>query len=172
MKKLLLFTILPIILSGCYSAETSSNYNHGFTWANSQSKPIYLSFKDTKQTPFYFLLSRDSLEQDYKLAVRWQSRRKGDILFKGHDTTLKFLVNNSKILTFKPIRRPKIVAYNLNSRGHEEEGVFSLTADEFIDIAYAKAVTVEITGRHNTVVGIFSRRNTMKAFRDFAENSH
>ena len=38
-------------------------------------------------------------------------------------------------------------------------------------IAYAKDVTVELTGRRNTVMGVFSRRNTIKAFRDFAETS-
>ena len=172
MKKITLFVTLIIALSGCYAIETTSSYNREFTWARSSSKPIYLSFKDTKSTPFYFLLSRDSKEKDYKLAVRWHSPTKGDLLFKGYDTTLKFLVDHSKILTFRPIKRPRIVAYNINSRGHEEEGVFSLSMDEFTEIAYAKSITAEITGRHNTVVGTFTRRNTIKAFREFAESSY
>ncbi len=172
MKKIFLLILPIIMLAGCYSAETTSSYNRGFTWAKSESKPIYLSFKDTKSTPFYFLLSRDTKEQGYRLAVRWHSRKKGDMLFNSYDTTLKFLVDRSKILTFRPVKRPRVVAYNLNSRGHEEEGVFHLTSEEFMEIAYAKSVTAEITGRYNTVVGEFSRRNTIKAFREFAEHSH
>jgi hypothetical protein len=104
--------------------------------------------------------------------VRWKSPRKGDLLFNGFATTLKFLVNNETIYTYTPIKRPKIVAYDLNSRGHEEEAVFSIGREEFIKIAYAKSVNAELTGRRNTMIGVFSRRNTIRAFREFAENSH
>lgn len=172
MKNLFLLIAISFVLSGCYSIGTSNNYNSDFTWGKSRSKPIYLSFKDTKSTPFYFMLSRDSKKQDYELAVRWTSNKKGDVLFNSYDTTLKFLVDKAKIFTFAPVKRPKIVSFNLNSRGHEEEAIFSLSSEEFMEIAYAKSVTVELTGRRNTVIGIFSRRNTIKAFRDFAETSH
>ncbi|GAB4164252.1 MAG: hypothetical protein Tsb006_3810 [Rickettsiaceae bacterium] len=161
-----------LALSGCYAVETTSRYNSSFTWAKSQSKPIYLSFRDTKSTPFYFLLSKDSKQNDYKLTVRWRNSKAGDILFNGFDTTLKFLVNQSRIFTFKPISRPKIVAYNINSRSHEEEGIFAISPEQFKTIANAKNVTVEITGRNNTVSATFNNRNTFRAFRDFAETSH
>ncbi len=172
MHKFICFLVISLALSGCYSIETSSSYNRGFTWARSHSKPIYLSFRDTKTTPFYFLLNRDSKQKDYKLVVRWRNSKKGDILYNGLDTTLKFLVDQSKIFTFKPILRPKVVAYNLNSRTHEEEGIFSIGEEEFRAITYAKSVTVELTGRYNTVVGIFNRRNTFKAFKEFIETSY
>ena len=64
MKNLFLLIAISFVLSGCYSIGTSNNYNSDFTWGKSRSKPIYLSFKDTKSTPFYFLLSRDSKKQD------------------------------------------------------------------------------------------------------------
>jgi hypothetical protein len=118
------------------------------------------------------MLSRDSKKQDYELAVRWTTKKKGNVLFIGYDTTLKFLIDKAQILTFAPIKRPKIVSFNLNSKGSEEEAIFSLSSEEFMKIAYAKSVTVELTGRNNTVVGTFSRRNTIKAFRDFAETSY
>ncbi len=172
MNKFVGFIIILLMLSGCYAIGTSSSYNSGFTWARSQSKPVYLSFADTKTTPFYFLLNRDSKQKDYKLTVRWSNSKKGDILYNGFDTTLKFLVDKLKILTFKPILRPKVVAYNINSRTHEEEGVFSISEEEFRAITYAKSVTVELTGRHNTVIGTFNRRNTFKAFKEFIETSY
>lgn len=172
LRSILLFIIIATSFCGCYPVETNNSYNYNFTWAQSSSKPIYLSFRDTKGTSFYFFLSRDSLDQDYKLRVRWKSMRKGDILFNGLNTTLKFLVNHERLLTLQPIARPKIVAYDLNSSGHEEEGIFSLKPEEFAQIAYAKNVTVELTGRNNSVMGTFNRRNTLKGFQDFAKNSH
>ena len=57
------------------------------------------------------MLKRDSKEMDYKLVVRWKSPRKGDLLFNGLDTTLKFLINNEQILTYKPIKRPQTLLY-------------------------------------------------------------
>ena len=172
MKNLIVLIALSLILSGCYSAETTSTYNQSFTWGRSSSQPIYLSFKKAKSTPFYFMLKRDSKETDYKLIVRWKSARKGDLLFNGLNTTLKFLVNNEKILTYKPIKKTRIVEYNLNIGGHEEEAIFSIGSDYFMMIAYAKSVSAELVGRYNTEIGYVTRRNTIRAFREFAENSH
>ena len=172
MKYFVQFAVLSLVLTGCYSVETSSTYNQGFTWGRSNSKPVYLTFEKAKELPFYFLLNRDSKQVDYKLIVRWKSPRKGDLLFNGFETTLKFLIDNEKILTYKPIKRPRVVAYDLNSRGHEEEATFSINREDFIKIAYAKSVSAELSGRYNTSIGYFSRRNTIRAFREFAENSH
>ena len=172
MKYFVQFAFLSLILTGCYSVETTSTYNHSFTWGRSSSKPVYLMFKKAKELPFYFMLNRNSKEVDYKLIVRWKSPRKGNLLFNGLETTLKFFIDNEKILTYRPIKRPRVVAYDLNSRGHEEEATFSINREEFMEIAYAKSVSVELSGRHNTSVGYFSRRNTIRAFREFAENSH
>lgn len=172
MKYLIPFAFLSLMLTACYSAETTSTYNFGFTWGRSESKPIYLMFKKKGELPFYFMLNRDSKEVDYRLIVRWKSPKKGDLLFNGFKTTLKFLVDNEKIFSYKPVIRPRVVAYNLNSRGHEEEAIFSINREEFMKIAYAKSVSVELLGRNNTSIGYFSRRNTLKAFREFAENSH
>lgn len=161
-----------LVLSGCYPSETHSHYNKDLTWAHSESKPIYLSFKKAKDTSFYFLLSRDTNRDDYKLRIRWSGSKKSDPLFNGYNSTLKFLIDNEKILTFNPVKKPKIVAYNINSSGREEEGIFSLTRDEFYAIAYSKEVVVELSGRNKIVTGYFNRRNSIKAFREFAENSH
>ncbi len=171
MTRFLVFVLL-FILSGCYSVETSSTHDREFSWGRSHSKPIYLSFKDTKTTPFYFMLSRDSKESDYKLLVRWKNSRKGDKLFNGYDTTLKFLVDKVKIYTFKPSVRPKIMSYNFNSTTHEEEGIFSISEEVFRESTYAKTVSVELNGRYNTVMADFNKRNTFKAFKEFLEKSY
>lgn len=164
--------ILLILLGGCYSVRTNNDYNKDFTFAHSQSEPIYLSFKDTKNAPYYFILSRDSNQKDYKLRVRWCSNKKNDLLFNGYESTIKFLIDRQKIMRFKPIRRPKLIALDLNNNGHEEEATFSLSIDEFFTLAYAKSVDVELTGRYHTVTAYFNQRNTLKAFQNFAENSH
>lgn len=172
MKNITTFFIALFLLSGCYSVETQNTYNKKFTWAKSTSKPIYLSFPDTKSSPFYFLLGRNTSEDGYKLYVRWKNPHTGESLFNGKESTLKFLVNNAKVITVRPIKRPKVVAYNINHIGQEEEALFVLSSEEFREIAYAHNVKAELTGRYFAVTGVFSSRNTLKAFRDFAENSH
>jgi hypothetical protein len=172
MNKFISFLIVLVMLSGCYSVNTSSSHNDEFTWGRSHSKPIYLSFADTKAVPFYFLLNRDSKQKDYKLIIRWRNAKKGDPLFNGSETTLKFLIDQSKILTFKPVSLPKVVAYDINSRTHEEEAIFSISEEEFRAITYAKSVTIELAGRRHTVMGTFNRRNTFKGFKDFIETSY
>lgn len=171
-NKFLLVVFASTVLSSCYSIETSSRYNKNLTWAHSESKPIYLTFEKTKDSTFYFLLSRDTNRDDYGLRVRWRGSKKSDVLFNGYDSTLKVLIDNEKILSFNPVKKPRIVAYNINSNAREEEAVFSLTRDEIYTIAYAKDVAVELTGRYKTVNGYFNRRNTFKAFREFVESSH
>lgn len=157
------------IISGCYQVQMNPRYNSNLTWARFDSSPVHLSFQDTKTTPFYFLLGRDSNNNKYRIRVIWYSPTTGDILFNGYGTTLKFLVNNEKIMSFAPVSRPKIVAYDINSYGHEEEAIFLLTRDEFFEIAFAQDVQVELNGRNNTVLASFNRRNTFRAFRKFAE---
>jgi hypothetical protein len=171
MQKIFFFFTLSIILVSCYSVETSSVYNNDFTWAKTQSKPIYLSFKDTRTTPFYFLLSNNTKQKDYRITVRWNNAKQNDVLFNGYDTTLKFLVDHSNIITLKPISRPKIVAYNINSHTREEEGIFALSKEQLEEICNAKSVTVELTGRNNTVSAAFNYRNTFRAFKEFYRNS-
>lgn len=42
-------------------------------------------------------------------------------------STLRFLVNGEKIILLTPINYPKIVAYNIENRGHVEEADFVLS---------------------------------------------
>jgi hypothetical protein len=172
MKKAALFCVILIALCSCYSVETTNVYNKDMTMAKSVSKPIYLTFADNKNASFYFLLSRDTKFLNYQLHVRWRSPERDNMIFNDKQSTLKFLVNGADILTFHPVKRPKVVSYNLDKKGHEEEGIFFLSESEMRKIAYAKNVSVELTGKHITVNARFNNRNTTKAFRDFVENSH
>jgi hypothetical protein len=172
MKKATLFVLILLGLCACSEVETTNVYNRNLTMARSTSKPIYLSFSDNKNASFYFLLSRDTKFKDYQLHVRWHSPQRGELVFNDTASTLKFFVDGTKILTFHPVKRPRIVAYNLDKKGHEEEGIFLLSEEELRQIAYSKNVTAELTGKYVTVTGKFNRHNTMKAFRNFMENSH
>jgi hypothetical protein len=172
MKYLIFFTIIFITMTGCYPSGTTSTYNQEFTWGRSSSKPIYLSFKRSREIPFYFVLNRDSREFDYHIIVRWISPKKGELLFNGMDTTLKFLIDREQILSYKPINRPRIVCYNLDYGAHEEEAIFSVNPQEFMKIAYAESVSVELLGRNNISIGYFSKLNTIKSFKEFAETSY
>ena len=164
-----LFASVLQLMSGCYQFEKKNNYNSDLTWASFDSNPVHLTFHNTKNTPFYFLLNRDSDSENYRVKVIWRSPTRGDILFNGYASTLKFLINKQKIISFKPIKRPQTISYDINSNGHEEEAIFLLTKDEFFEIAFAHDVQVELNGRNNTVLACFNRRNTFRAFRNFTE---
>lgn len=159
-----------MLVSGCFAVNTTTVYNKSLTRANSESKPIYLGFYDNKHASFYFILKHKALAKEYFLRVRWISHNK-DQLFDPSKTSIKFLVNNLEIITLHPIRTPKVVAYDLESKGHEEEAIFSLTYDQLSTIANAKSVEVELTGKYLIVLGHFNRIHTFKAFRNFLNES-
>lgn len=169
--KAILLSVLVLVVSGCYPVETMNSFSDDISFAESESKPVYLSFRDNKKASYYFLLSKDSENPNYRITVRWKNPKKSQLLFDGLRTTMKFLVNREKIYRFHPIKNTRVIAYNMNTRGQEEEGVFELPEEVFREIAYAKAVQVELSGRKKTVIGEFNRLNTMKAFRNFYEES-
>lgn len=160
-----------LLISGCYPVETDSSFNDDYNFAEFRSEPVYLSFRENKDNPYYFLLGKDSDSGNFRITVRWKSRSKGTLLFDGERTSLKFLVDRKKIYQYHPIAKTKVVVYDINIGGHEEEAVFELSEDVFREIAFAQYVTVELKGRSKTVIGEFNRWNTKKAFRDFYQNS-
>ncbi len=174
MQKLnsLFFLIIISLLSGCYPVDTVSLFDDNIDYAESHSRPIYLTFRDNKDSSFYFLLSKESEESYYKLIVRWQNPNKSDLLFDGERTSLKFMVDRQNVYSFHPVKKTKVVSYDINSGGKEEEGVFEIPHAVFREIAYAKYISVQLKGRAKTVIGEFNRLNTKKAFRDFYENSY
>ena len=163
--------MLVTALAGCYPIDTESTFSDDYNFAESKSRPVYLTFRDNKDASFYFLLSKESDTTDFRITVRWKNRNKGTLLFDGQRTTLKFLVDREKIYQYHPVMKTKIVSYNLNISGHEEEGVFEVPEEVFREIAYARHISVELKGRRKTVFGEFNRLNTKKAFRDFYEKS-
>lgn len=164
-----IFILFPL-LAGCYPIYTDSIY-HDDEFAEYKSEPVYLSFRDNKDASYYFLLSKDSDSDNFRIIVRWKNKNKSTLLFDGERTTLTFLVDRQKIYKYHPAMKTKIVMYDINVNGHEEEAVFDIPNDIFRQIAYAKYVTVELKGRSKTVIGEFNRLNTHKAFRDFYQNS-
>lgn len=168
MKNSFLIVSIIIALSGCYSIETKTVYNKSLTQGESSSKPIYLSFADNKKSSFHFLLKHAVASDEYLLHTMWDSPSK-ELLFDGKESTLKFLVDRSSIIELKPIRMPKIISYNIETKGHREEAVFLLTEDQIRSLANARNVLVELTGKYIVVEAKFNRFTTYKAFKDFVK---
>ena len=158
-------SVVLLCLSGC-AIETTTTYNKSLTSGYSTSEPIYLGFHDNKNASFYFLLKHKAPSSEYLLYVRWNSPDH-EIIFNGTKSTIRFLLDHSNVITLQPVKPPKIMAYNIENKGHIEEAVFNLTADQLQLLASAKKVEVELTGRYITVVGTFNRMHTSKAFKNF-----
>ena len=173
MYKIAILLVL-VALSGCKQAsKVPSSYNREFTYTHSQSQPIHLKIRNpqSKKIPFYFLLSSNSKTQDYKLTIRWKSPSK-KLLFNGYDSTVTFFIDQSEFITLKPISIPTIISYNMNSLGHTEEGVFLLTQEDFLKIISAKSsVSVELSGRDHIAYGEFNKTDTMRGFKNFADQN-
>ena len=170
--KILFFLLALTLISGCYPIDTVSIFDDNIDYAESYSRPIYLTFRDNKNSSFYFVLNKESEDPHYTLIVKWKNPNKSDLLFDGERTSLKFMVDRKNVYTFHPVRKTKVVAYDINSGGKEEEGMFEIPHDVFRKIAYAKYVSVQLKGRSKAVIGEFNRFNTKKAFRDFYEKSY
>ncbi|MFK7973316.1 MAG: hypothetical protein AB8B66_00405 [Rickettsiaceae bacterium] len=164
--------VLTIMLFGCYPVETHTNYSHDFAIAKSKSNPIHLSFRNNTALSFYFLLSRNSQKEGYKIAVRYNSNAKNGLrLSSANDITLKFLVNKSQILTFKSSVKPRVISYNINAANKEIECIFAVSAADLDTLAYAHHVDAEISSVQFITQGSFNRIHTFAAFKDFIKNS-
>lgn len=161
--------VLASCLSGCYPIETTTLYNKNWTQAYSSSEPIYLSYANNQPASFHFKLKRHAPAKEYLLYVYWDSPD-NDILFNGTKSTIKFLVDGVDIIMLQPIKEPKIIAYNLETKGHQEEAIFKLTEAELRALADARRVAIELTGKYITVIGRFNKIYTTKAFRHFVNN--
>lgn len=162
--------IVTFLISGCYPIETTTTHNKAWSDGNSTSEPIYLNFRDNKKSSFHFYLSHRLSSEDYMLRVRWNTIN-DDLIYNGLDTTMKFLIDGAEIITLSPVISPKIVAYNIETRGHQEDATFKLTYLQLKKLAYAKEVEVELSGKYITVIGQFNKRHTFKAFRNFINNT-
>jgi hypothetical protein len=91
-------------------------------------------------------------------------------LFNGTKSTIKFLINGFDIIMLQPIKEPKIIAYNLETKGHQEEAIFRLTPEQLSSLAYARSVEAELSGKYIAVIGRFNKIHTTKAFRNFVNN--
>lgn len=168
------FLGLILLLSSCKSIGTETTYNKKMTRGVSVSKPIYLSFngKNAKTDPtFFFLLEKKQTNHEcIYLKVRWYSPYK-EKQFKGTESTLAFLINESSILTLHPIKKPRIIGYNIDKGGFEEEAIYTLTNDQLRDIAYAKNVSVELTGKYKIMTARLTKYHSFQAIKNFIENS-
>lgn len=162
--------LLLTSLSSCFPIDTNTVYNKNWTGASSGSEPIYLSFQNSKSASYYFTLKHVANSNNYILTVRWNSKD-SDLLFNGVKSTLKFFVNKRDIFSVQPIKIPKTIGYNLETKGHQEEAIFILNYDQISALANAKTVEVELTGRYIIVTSYFNKFHTFKAFRNFLQSA-
>jgi len=161
--------ILALVLSSCFAIETTRTYNKSMTKGKSSSEPIYLSFVDSKNAIFYFLLERDMLSSEYILKVRWVSPD-GTLQCKGTETSLSFFINNERLISLLPTKAPKIAAYRIDDSGLEEEICYLITKEQLDAIAHAKSASVELAGKYRIVVGKLNKFHSFRAMKDFLKN--
>jgi hypothetical protein len=166
---LLVCVVLMVGISGCFPIETSIKYNKPKTVGSSSTEPIYLSFRDTRGASFYFTLKRVIGSDNNTLTVYWNIPD-NEMWSSKEVSTLKLLINERDVVTLNPVKKTKIVSYDVNEGGHQEEIVFQITRDQLIRIANANSVEAELSGKYVIVVGTFNNRNTFKAFKDFLNN--
>ncbi len=170
MKSRAIFLLITVsLLSSCYAIETTRTYNKSMTRGHSSSEPIYLSFVNSQHSSYYFLLERDITSSNYTLKVRWISPDH-ELQFKGTESSLKFFVNTEEIISVLPTKLPKIAAYRIDDGGLEEEACYTLSKEQLERIAYAKSVSVELTGKYKIVIGKLNKFHSFRAMRDFLKN--
>lgn len=141
------------------------------TGGKSISAPIYLSFAESRDGSFYFILEKNITTEKFFLKVRWVSAKQ-EPQFDGSHNTLKFLINRDELIDLLPIAAPKIASYNIENGSLEEEAMYSISREQLETIAAAKFVVAELSGKYNKVsVGRFNRLHTTMAFREFLKNS-
>lgn len=158
------------VLSSCFSIGTTSDYNKNWTRAVSTSEPIYLSFKDNKHASYFFTLKHDTNDNTYLLYVYWNAPD-NEQLFNGTKSTLKFLIDKEVVITLHPIKIPKTIGYDLETKGHQEHAAFALNYDQLKAIATANNVDVELTGKYIVVNSYFNKIHTFKAFNNFVDQT-
>ena len=161
------------IFSGCTNIGTTTTYSRSLTKSKSESERIFLTFDNTKNAHYHFILvssNNNGYPQDL-LKVRWTNPDKNNMQFNSLSSTIKFTVNHEKIITLYPIKEPIIVGYNLENKTSEEEAIYYISRDELQKLADAKMVDIELTGKYKVVMAKFNKWHTFKAFKDFLKNS-
>jgi hypothetical protein len=105
------------------------------------------------------------------LKVRWVNIDKNYRQFNGMKSTLRFIIDKERILTFTPIKEPKLVGYDINNNSLEEEAIYKLSREEIRELAFAKSVDVELQGKYKLVIGKFNKWHTFRAFKNFINNT-
>lgn len=172
-KYITTLVVATFFLKGCYPIPVHTSYNQRLTKSTSESDRIFLTFSNTKSASFSFiLLSTNNYGTPHDLLkVRWTNPDRYSSQFGGMNATLKFMIDKEEIITLKPIKKPVFVGYNLEDKSSEEEATFMISRSDLEKLAYAKNVTVELTGKHRVVNARFNKWSTFRAFKNFVENT-
>lgn len=170
LRSIIAILLISLQLCSCYPIETSRKYNREGTRGIAESKPIYLSFHG-KEANYYFLLTKPITKEDYILKVRWYSPYK-EKQFAGKKSTLSFLLDNHEMISLEPFTNSKVISYNLEKGGFEEEVSYKLSRQKLDLIAKSKKVDLELVGRHEISTAKLNRYHSLRALRDFLKNSY
>jgi len=166
--------IATLLLTGCFPVPVNTSYNHSLTKSSSESDRIFLTFENTKNASFSFILlstNNHGTPHDI-LKVRWINPDRYVSQFNGMDTTIKFMIDKEEIITLRPIKDSVFVGYNLENKTAEEEITFAVSRADLEKLAYAKkTVIVELNGKYRTVNARFNKWSTFRAFKNFVNNS-
>jgi hypothetical protein len=162
--------LTSLILSSCWSYNTTNTYSDDFKIGYSSSKPIYLAIKNTEKNTLYMILERNINSDEFFIRLRWiyKDRKKQ---FIGQESILRFLIDNLEIITLKPIKPIRVVSYHIEPSKIEEEAIYKLSREDFKSIATAKSVTLELEGKNENKIASFNKVHTFKAIREFYKNS-
>ena len=174
MNKTIILILVSVLLTGCFPVPVNTAYNHSLTKYSSESDRIFLTFENTKNASFSFILlsSNDRGTPRDILKVRWTNPDRYVSQFNGLNTTIKFMIDKEEIITLRPIKTSVFVGYNLENKTSEEEITFAVSRADLEKLAYAKkTVTVELNGKHRTVNARFNKWSTFRAFKNFVSNT-
>ena len=160
------------LLYGCQLIRTKNVLSSDITERYSTSSPIYLSFYHTKNTPFHFVLSKETTK-DFNncfLRVRWSSSTYQQNSFS-QASMLKFVIDNTEFIDLQPISTSKIVSYEIEPFSVEKELTYQISGSLIRKLAHAQKVEVNLIGKRKIVQGFFNKIHTFRAFQNFLKNS-
>jgi hypothetical protein len=155
------------MICGCYQIQTEVLVKDS-SELSASSLPINLIFSNRETETFHLILTKHFKNDvdKYAIKVRWRSLDPNGNFNNNYNNSLKFLINNSEIISPKQVSKPVFVGMDLNSDHVEEECNFEITRQELEQIASSKKAQIELKGK-KIVTAKFNRFFTYKAFKEF-----
>ncbi len=171
--KILYIILILLLNNSCSKISIKQNLFQKKNELSYISNPIKLNLEYKNNNSIYFILAKSNNLKKYHIYLRWDSKSKNDKLFNGINTTIKFIIDNDKILSLHPNKTPSIVKDDVScSNRYIEEIIVTLSAEDFISIAYANTVAVEIINNKKVMIGLLTEKKELLDFKEFLKYSN